>query len=101
MKRFGLPLLGLLIVAAIFVGWRMSGEIPRVPTYRVARGTFEDQVTTNGRVEPSDWASARAEREGLLITVPVVKGQQVAKGAPLAILDTKDAQADLSSANAH
>ncbi len=100
MKRFGLPLLGLLILAAAFASWRMSGEIPRVPTHRVTRGTFEDQVTTNGRVEPSVWASARAEREGLLVTVPVVKGQPVSQGSPLAVFDTKDAQADLASANA-
>ncbi len=100
MKRFGLLALGLLIVIVVFVGWRYSSEIPHIPTHRMARGTFEDQLTTNGRLEPSVWASARAEREGLLVAVPVIKGQHVGKGAPLAILDAKDAQADLASATA-
>lgn len=100
MKRFGLPLLGLLIVIVAAIGWRTRGETLRVPKHLVARGSFEDQVTTNGRIEPSEWASARAEREGLLVAVPVIKGQHVGKGSPLAILDTKDAQADLASANA-
>ena len=99
MKRVGLLALGLLIIIVV-VGWRFSSEIPHIPTHRMARGTFEDQLTTNGRLEPSVWASARAEREGLLLTVPVVRGQHVAKGAPLAILDAKDAQAELASATA-
>ncbi|WP_031498544.1 efflux RND transporter periplasmic adaptor subunit [Bryobacter aggregatus] len=98
MKRFGVPLLGLLVILAAVVAWQLNRETPRVPTQRLARGVFEDQVTTNGRVEPSEWASARAEREGLIIQVPVTKGQRVSKGTPLAILDSKDAQADLASA---
>lgn len=100
MKRFGLLVLGLLIITIVVVGWRFSSEIPHIPTHRMARGTFEDQLTTNGRLEPSEWASARAEREGLLVAVPVLKGQQVVKGATLAIFDAKDAQADLASATA-
>ncbi len=99
MKRFGLLAMGLLIIVVV-VGWRFSNEIPHIPTHRMARGTFEDQLTTNGRLEPSVWASARAEREGLLVAVPVVKGQRVVRGTPLAILDAKDAQADLASATA-
>lgn len=100
MKRFGLLVLGLLIITIVVVGWRFSSEIPHIPTHLMARGTFEDQLTTNGRLEPSEWASARAEREGLLVAVPVLKGQQVVKGATLAIFDAKDAQADLASATA-
>ena len=100
MKRFGFPLLALVLIVLAMVAWRWTSETARVPVYRIARGSFEDQVTTNGRVEPSEWASARAEREGLVVAVPVVKGQQVAKGATLARLDSRDAQSDLASANA-
>lgn len=100
MKRFGLPLLALLLIVLALVAWRWTSETPRIPVYRIARGSYEDQVTTNGRVEPSEWASARAEREGLVVAVPVVKGQRVAKGATLARLDSRDAQSDLASANA-
>lgn len=100
MKRFGLPLLALLLIVLALVAWRWTSETPRIPVYRIVRGSYEDQVTTNGRVEPSEWASARAEREGLVVAVPVVKGQRVAKGATLARLDSRDAQSDLASANA-
>ena len=100
MKRFVLLLLLVLAVIVGYFAWSFSNAIPQVPAFRVVRASFEDQVTTNGRVEPSEWASARAEKEGLVLSVPVVKGQRVAKGAPIAILDSKEAEADLSSANA-
>lgn len=100
MKRFGFPILALVLIILALVAWRWTSEAPRIPVYRVVRGAYEDQVTTNGRVEPSEWASARSEREGLVVGVPVVKGQSVAKGATLALLDTRDAQSDLASANA-
>lgn len=100
MKRFGFPILALVLIILALVAWRWTSETPRIPVYRVVRGAYEDQVTTNGRVEPSEWASARSEREGLVVAVPVVKGQRVTKGATLALLDTRDAQSDLASANA-
>ena len=100
MKRFGLLLVVVLAVIFGFFAWRFSKETPQVPVFKVTRASFEDQVTTNGRVEPSEWASARAEKEGLVVGVPVLKGQRVAKGTPIAILDTKEAEAELSSATA-
>lgn len=100
MKRFGLLLGFALLVIAGFVIWRFNSVTPQVLSYRVTRGAFEDQVTTNGRVEPDHWASARAEKEGLVVNVPVAKGQRILKGAPIAILDTKEAESELSSATA-
>jgi HlyD family secretion protein len=100
MKRIGLALALVAVIGAAIVAWRFSNETPSIPAHRIAKGVFEDQVTTNGRVEPSEWASARAEREGLVISVPVAKGQRVAKDAVLAVLDTREAQADLDTANA-
>lgn len=100
MKRFGLALILLAVVAAAAAFWRFGNETPRIPAYRVTTGTFEDQVTTNGRVEPIEWASARAEREGLVVKVVVTKGQRIAKGAPIAVLDSAEAQSELASAEA-
>jgi HlyD family secretion protein len=100
MKRFGLLLFIVLAVVCVVFVWSFSGATPQVPVFQVTRSSFEDQVTTNGRVEPSEWASARAEKDGLVVSVPVVKGQRIAKGAPIAILDSKEAEADLASANA-
>ncbi len=100
MKRFGLLLaLALAVITGVFI-WRFNNVAPQVPSYRVARGAFEDQVTTNGRVEPDHWASARAEKEGLVLSVPVSKGQRISKGTPIAILDTKEAESELSSSTA-
>jgi HlyD family secretion protein len=100
MKRFALLLIVVLAVIVGYFAWSFSNATLQIPVFKVVRASFEDQVTTNGRVEPSEWASARAEKEGLVLSVPVVKGQRVAKGAPIAILDSKEAEADLSSSNA-
>ncbi len=100
MKRFGLLLVVVLAVIGGYFAWSFSNSTPQVPVFRVVRAPFEDQVTTNGRVEPSEWASARAEKDGLVVGVPVVKGQRIAKGAPIAILDSKEAEADFSAATA-
>lgn len=89
----------ILAVAAVFV-WRMTQQPPRVPVHRVARSLFEDQITTNGRVEPIEWGSARAERDGLVIQLPAQNGKFIARGAPLAVLDSREAQADLAAAMA-
>lgn len=100
MKRVALAIAVIAILAIAAVIWRFGSETKTIPAHRLSTGVFEDQVTTNGRVEPSEWSSARAEREGLVVSVPVAKGQRVAKGAPLAVLDSSDAQADLAAANA-
>ncbi len=100
MKRAALAIfVVILAVAAVFV-WRMTQQPPRVPVHRVARSLFEDQITTNGRVEPIEWGSARAERDGLVIQLPAQNGKSIARGAPLAVLDSREAQADLAAAMA-
>ena len=100
MKRIGLAALAILGVGALYYAWSISNAVPQVPAHQIVRGSFEDLVTTNGRVEPSHWASARAERDGLVVSVPVTKGQSVGVGATLAVLDSRDAKADLAAANA-
>jgi len=51
-------------------------------------------------VEPYEWASARAEREGAVLRVTVTKGQKVAQGAVLAVLDSREAERELETATA-
>jgi HlyD family secretion protein len=79
--------------------WKGSAP-PEVPVAAVTRQTIESTVTTNGKVEPVEWAAARAEREGAVIAIPVKEDQRVAKGAILAQLDNRAAQTELASANA-
>lgn len=77
-----------------------STKPPELAFARAQRQRLESTVTTNGKIEPIAWAAARAEREGLITEVPVREGQRVAQGAPLAWLDTKEARAQLASAEA-
>lgn len=93
---------GLLAVLAVggVVAWRSVSAPQQVAVQRVTRTDFVNELTTNGRVEPARWVSARAEREGLVLEVPVENGQSVARGAVLAVLDARDARADLDAAEA-
>lgn len=77
-----------------------STKPPELAFAKAKRMRLESTVTTNGKVEPIEWAAARAEREGLITEVPVKEGQYVAKGAPIAWLDVKEARAQLASAEA-
>ena len=71
-----------------------------VPFAKAARETIVSTLTTNGKVEPVQWASARAERAGVIQKVFVQRGQEVAKGAALVQLDVTAAGSQLASADA-
>jgi HlyD family secretion protein len=64
----------------------------------VTRETIIDLLSTNGKLEPVEWASARNEAAGLVQTIHVRKGQRVAKDAPLIEIETREARAALDSA---
>ena len=64
---------------------------------KVERTTIESTVLTNGKVEPAQWASARAEVAGVVRTVAVKRGQVVRAGQTLITLDTTAAQANLAA----
>ncbi len=100
MKRIAWGLIPLLLVGLAIGLWFWGNEATTVPAVRVNQSSFEDQVTTNGKLEPLQWASARAEREGLVTSVPVQLGQQVEAGSVLAVMDTRQAKLDLASAQA-
>jgi HlyD family secretion protein len=91
-----------LICIAVVVAWGVSrrAQPPQVPFIKVVRDTVTSTLSTNGKVEPIVWASARAERQGIIQKVFVQRGQQVAEGAPLVQLDDSAAQAELQSAQA-
>jgi HlyD family secretion protein len=79
---------------------RWRSQPPEVQFGRVVRETIHSSVTTNGKVEPIEWAVARAERSGPVKEILVQRGQTVAKNAPLVQLDSSEAQANLASAQA-
>ena len=67
---------------------------------KVTRETIVSTLGTNGRVEPIEWAPARAERSGIVSRVLVIRGQTVKINDPLVELDTRVAEAELSKAQA-
>lgn len=95
-------LLWLLLPLAGIAFWlyREAAKPPEVAFARASRQRLESVVTTNGKIEPVSWSAARSEREGLVIEVPVREGQRVAAGSPIAVLEAKEARAQLVSAEA-
>ena len=101
MKR---PLVWLLLLALIGAGvaaWQINkwkSEPPEIPFAHVVRESITSSVPTNGKVEPVEWAVARADRAGAVREIHIQRGQSVMKGDPLVELDTSEAQAERAAA---
>ena len=95
-------LLWIAVLAAVaasvwgYITWRR--EPTEIQFARVVRENIVDSVPTNGKVEPIEWAEARAERAGPVTDILIQRGQQVDRDAPLVRLDASEAQADLVAA---
>jgi multidrug efflux pump subunit AcrA (membrane-fusion protein) len=95
---------GLWVVVAVAVGglvWALTkfkSQPPEVQFARVTRATIISGVPTNGRVEPIEWAAARAERAGAVQKIMIERGRSVRKDEPLAELDSSEARAALAAA---
>lgn len=99
MKRYWL-LLPLLILVLLWWAFGTRRGAPGIHFAKVRRVTIESTVPTNGKVEPEEWAAARAEVSGVVKTVNVHRGQDVVKGQTLVTLDTSSAQSELAAAAA-
>jgi HlyD family secretion protein len=88
--------------AAILIVWIISKKAkpPEIEFTKVARETIASVLSTNGKVEPIEWLTARAQRAGEITRVLISRGQQVRKDQPLVELDTRVANAELSRAQA-
>ncbi|HWF48905.1 MAG TPA: efflux RND transporter periplasmic adaptor subunit [Bryobacteraceae bacterium] len=97
MKR----LLLLAMLPALLVLWwvlNRRDSTPHVQFAAVRRVSIESTVSTNGKVEPANWAAARAETAGVVKSVAVQRGQTVHAGETLVTLDTSNAEASLAAA---
>lgn len=97
MRKYWIPLALLALVGL----WWGLGRRDSAPTihFTTARPTrIESSVSTNGKVEPVDWAAARAETAGVVRAIEVQKGQRVKAGQTLVLLDTTAAKSDLADA---
>ena len=89
--------------AAAVAGWwiaKRKNQPPEIAFARVTRETINSTVPTNGKVEPVQWAAARADRAGAVREIHVQRGQYVMANTPLVDLDASDAQAERASAEA-
>jgi HlyD family secretion protein len=99
--RIILWLLALIAVAAVVwsvVNWRR--QPPEISFTKVAREPIVSSVSTNGKVEPIEWATARAERAGPVGAILIDRGKRVEQDSPLVEIDASDAKAELASAQA-
>jgi HlyD family secretion protein len=94
-------LVSVLVLAAVIV-WGVSRKSapPEAPFARTSRETIVSSISTNGKVEPIEWASARAERPGAVQKIFVHRGQRVSAGEELVALDASQAASDLAAAEA-
>jgi HlyD family secretion protein len=101
------PLPWLLLVAVaglVLAGWQIDkwrNQPPEVSFSRVTRESISSTVPTNGKVEPVEWATARADRAGAVDEIRVQRGQYVKADAPLVELDSSEARAERATAESH
>jgi HlyD family secretion protein len=91
----------LLILPALLLLWWGVGRrdaAPEIHFATVRPAKIESTVSTNGKVEPAQWAAARAETPGVVRAIAVQRGQTVRAGQTLVVLDTTAAQSDLAAA---
>ena len=89
-----------LLAGGAWMAISLRNQPPEVLFARVTRETISSSVPTNGKIEPLEWAEARAERPGAVQGVLVKLGARVAQGAILVELDSGEARADLAAAQA-
>ncbi len=76
----------LLVVPALLLLWWAASKRDSVPLVRfakVTRQTIQSTIPTNGKVEPVEWATARAVSSGVVDSILIQRGQEVAVGQTL------------------
>ena len=90
----------LAVVALGGYGALVHGGPPAVPFARVQRERLVSTLSTNGKVEPSEWAVMRAPMAGRLVSLTVTKGAQVRKGQVIGQMESDAARAEVVAAEA-
>jgi len=102
MRRRTVFLIAIVICLAVVIVWGVSRKAapPDVPFAHATRETIVSSISTNGNVEPIEWATARAGRAGIVQKIYVHRGQTVKQTDPLVGLDTAQMEAGLADAEA-
>src|SRR5690348_13184934 len=96
-------LVSLLVIPALLLLWwavERKDSIPDVHFARATRQTISSTIPTNGKVEPVEFAAARAEIPGVVQSISVDKGQQVKAGQTLVVLDNATQRAAVNASEA-
>ena len=93
-------LLTIVAVAATLWFYGRKPELPAVPFAKAMRETLTSTLPTNGKVEPLEWSTARAESAGIVDRVTTQLGQAVQQGAVIATLRFTGPQPDVAAAQA-
>ena len=91
----------LLILPALLLLWWAIGRSESAPLVHFASvrtATIQSSVSTNGKVEPAHWAAARSETTGVVKSILIERGQEVAAGQALLTLDNVASQSELTAA---
>jgi HlyD family secretion protein len=101
-RRSSIGLIFFVVVLAAIIAWGVTRKAapPEVPFARTSRETIVSTIATNGKVEPIEWATARAGRAGTVQKIFVHRGQTVRAGDPLVALDTSQVAANVAAAQA-
>lgn len=99
MKKYWLVAVGLVLLLSWWAFARQQ-TVAEVHFVKVTERRIESTVSTNGKVDPFEWAAARAESPGVVRTISVQRGATVQAGQTLVALDTTAAEAELATAQA-
>jgi HlyD family secretion protein len=99
MKKYWLLLL---LPALLILWWGLDHRQSSVTVHfaTVKQTQIESTVSTNGKVDPVEWAAARAETTGVVRSVMTQRGATVRAGQTLVMLDMTAAQSELAAAQA-
>ena len=93
----------LLVIPVILLLWWAADRKEGIPSIHFAivkRETLSSIISTNGKVEPIEYAAARAEIAGIVRNVAIERGQKVALGQTLVTLDDASQRAAVDTARA-
>ena len=89
-----------IVAGGVWYAVTLRNQPPELAFAHVVRESIASSVPTNGKIEPIEWAEARAERDGPVQSILVQRGAHVAEGAALIELDSTEARAALAAAQA-
>jgi len=99
LKTFAI-LAAITLVAASAWFYGRKPDLPTVAFAKATRETLVSALPTNGKVEPFEWSTARAESPGIVDRVLIHEGQAVKQGDLVATLRFPGVQSDTATAEA-